>query len=125
MPTALHNDFDTLAQVARLYNNGLFNTKRRLQAAQWQFDLKRKTLNHEVKVFNANAAKHPHAPVVKAVEQYGNSSASSALLLRDDLVARLHESDLKHQENTTAILCELREMRRVSSSLAFRWPVII
>jgi hypothetical protein len=123
MPTALHHDFDKLAQVARLFNDGLFKSKRRLQAAQWQFDLKRKTLNHEVKVFNKNAAKHPHAPVVKAVEQSGHSSASSALLLRDDLIARLHESDLKQQENATAILCELREMRRVSSSLAFPWPV--
>jgi hypothetical protein len=76
MPNALHQDFDRLRQVARLYNDGLFNSKRRLQAEQWQFDLKRKTLNHEVKVFNANAAKHPHAPVVKAVEQTGNKSAS-------------------------------------------------
>ena len=76
MPNALHQDFDRLRQVARLYNDGLFNSKHRLQAAQWQFDLKRKTLNHEVKVFNANAAKHPHAPVVKAVKQTGNKSAS-------------------------------------------------
>jgi hypothetical protein len=124
MPTALYYDFDRLAQVACLYNDGLFNSKHCLQAAQWQFDLKRKTLNHEVKVFNVNAAKYPHALVVKAVEQSGNSLASSALFLRDDLVARLHESDLKQQENTTAILCKLREMRRVSSSLAFHWPVL-
>jgi hypothetical protein len=124
MPTALYYDFDRLAQVACLHNDGLFNSKHCLQAAQWQFDLKRKTLNHEVKVFNVNAAKYPHALVVKAVEQSGNSLASSALLLRDDLVARLHESDLKQEENITAILCELREMRRVSSSLAFHWPVL-
>jgi hypothetical protein len=123
MPTALYHEFDKLAQVARLFNDGLFNSKRRLQAAQWQFDLKRRTLNHEVKVFNKDAAKHPHAPVVKAVEKSGNNSASSALLLRDDLIARIHESDQQHQENTAAILCELREMRRVSFSLTLRWPV--
>jgi len=84
---------------------------------------KEKHLIMKLKCLIKNAAKHPHAPVVKAVEQSGHSSTSSALLLRDDLIARLHESDLKQQENATAILCELREMRRVSSSLAFPWLV--
>ena len=74
-------------------------------------------------MFNKNATKHPHALVVKAVKQSGHSSVSSALLLWDDLIARLYKSDLKQQENATAILCELREIRKVSSSLAFLWLV--
>jgi hypothetical protein len=114
MPDVLHDEFEKLRHIARLYRDGLFNSKRRLQAAQWQFDLKRKTLNHEIKVFNANAAKHPHAPVVNAVEQTGNKSASSALLLRDDLINRLNDSDEMAKANATAIIAELREMRRVS-----------
>ena len=81
MPTALHHDFNKLAQVACLFNDSLFKSKRCLQATQWQFDLKRKTLNHKVKVFNKNTTKHPHALVVKAIKQSGYSSMSSALLL--------------------------------------------
>jgi hypothetical protein len=116
MPDALHQDFDALSQVARLYNRGLHKSKKRLQAAQWAFDLKRKSLNHEIKVFNANAAKHPHAPVVNAVQETGSTSASTTMLLRDDLMSRLLESDVQHRESATAIIAEIREMRRVSSS---------
>ena len=95
MPTALHYDFDKLAQVARLFNDSLFKSRRRLQAAQWQFDLKRKTLNYKVKVFNKNTTKYPHALVIKAIKQSGHSSVSLVLLLRDDLIVYLYESDLK------------------------------
>jgi threonine aldolase len=47
-------------------NNGEHNSKTRLRAAQWQFDLAKKSAKHHDKQANRMAEKHPYLPVVAA-----------------------------------------------------------
>jgi hypothetical protein len=51
------------------YNNGEHNTKTRLRAAQWKFDVAKKSAKHQDKQENRLAEKHPHLPVVAATTQ--------------------------------------------------------
>ena len=50
--------------------------KRRLQAAQWDFDLAKKSLNRAVKISNAKDDK-PHAPAVAATTANGSDSLNA------------------------------------------------
>jgi hypothetical protein len=51
---------------ADAYNNGEHNSKTGLRAAQWQFDLAKKSAKHYDKQENRMAEKHLHLPVVAA-----------------------------------------------------------
>lgn len=117
----LYEKFMELDAVREAYNMGLHNSKRRLQAAQWDFDLAKRALNHTVKISNAKADKHPHAPVVAAITAIGAQISSTLMMLRDDINDQLQQGIVHQNEAITALIGEVRELRRVSAFLDIAW----
>jgi len=123
MPASLYEAFDALYAVRKDYLAGQHNSKERLRAAQWAFDLARRTLKHETKVTDKLAKDHPHKPIVDALNASTASMSSTLFMVRDDIVQELHQiigqqHDLidTQQNMASAIVNELKELCKVSSS---------
>jgi hypothetical protein len=114
MPRYLHEDFLELDAVREEYVNGEHNSKTRLRAAQWKFDVAKKSAKHEDKKENRLAEKHPHLPVVAATTQSGDKLSTAIQVLRD----AIDEGNIQMQERQDAgflaLINEIRELRRVN-----------
>ena len=121
MPVSLYVKFDKLIKVRDEYLAGKHNSKNRLQAAQWAFNLAKRALKHMTKVVDKLAKDHPHKPVVNAINASTTSLSSSVLLSRDDIISQLHhivgaqQHIMEAQRDlTTVLISEIQELRRVS-----------
>jgi hypothetical protein len=114
MPKELYDAWDSLDAVRHEYNQGFHSSKKLLQRAQWEFDKAKKALKHQEKVQNLKASKNPHAPIVAAVKDNSDLVSDSLMVLRDSLTEQMHEALEANTRAMTAMLGEIRELRRVS-----------
>jgi hypothetical protein len=114
MPRHLHEDFLELDTVREEYMNGEHNSKTRLRAAQWKFDIAKKSAKHEDKKENRMAEKHPHLPVVAATTQSGDKLSTSIEILRDAIEDGNKQMQEQQDSGFLALINEVRELRRVS-----------
>src|SRR6266550_9579518 len=114
MPKELYEAWNTLDSVRQEYNQGLHASKKCLQKAQWDFDLAKKSLKHQAKNTNTLAAKHPHAPVVSAIDKSRTEASDNIMILRDSLMGEMLQLREDNTRTITALINEVRELRRVS-----------
>lgn len=117
MPAELQGSFLEFDAIRQDFIAGKHKNKNLLQTAQWGFDIQKKTLKHETKVGNNEAARHPHVPVVSSISDSKDTLSSALMVLRDSFVAAMEQQNRQHAQVTTALMGEIRELRRVSKNI--------
>ena len=91
MPASLYTEFDKLIVVRDKYLASKHNSKNRLQAAQWAFDLAKRALKHTTKVTDKLAKDYPHKPIVDALNASTASLSSIMFMAYNNTISELHQ----------------------------------
>lgn len=115
MTEELKEAYDGLRHASEEFLAGRDENKSQLHRAQWEFDLAKRGKKHQTKIQNILAKEYPHAPVVSSIADSKDTLATSIMTLRDSLVETMREQIQSQNVAITALISEVRELRRVSS----------